>query len=50
MLTHSPSAAPDVPLGVRGVLRVDADGVRTKRHLALGVERGVDHALSLPPK
>ena len=35
---------------VRGVLRVDADGVRTKRQLALWVKRGVDQALSLAPK
>jgi hypothetical protein len=35
---------------VPGVLRVDADGVRTKRQLALLVKRGVDHASSPPPK
>jgi TfoX/Sxy family transcriptional regulator of competence genes len=33
-----------------GWLRVDAEGVRTKRQLAPWVERGVAHARSLPPK
>ena len=33
-----------------GWLRVDPDGVRTKRQLAPWVKRGVDHARSLPPK
>jgi hypothetical protein len=31
-------------------LRVDADGVRTKRQLESWVRRGVDYARSLPPK
>jgi TfoX/Sxy family transcriptional regulator of competence genes len=33
-----------------GWLRVDADGVRTKRQLVPWVERGVGYARSLPPK
>jgi hypothetical protein len=33
-----------------GWLRVDPDGVRTKRQLAPWVKRGVDHVRSLPPK
>ena len=33
-----------------GWLRVDAEGVRTKRQLAPWVERGVAYARSLPPK
>jgi hypothetical protein len=33
-----------------GWLRVDPEGVRTKRQLAAWVKRGVDHASSLPPK
>lgn len=33
-----------------GWLRVDAEGVRTKRQVAPWVQRGVDHARSLPPK
>ena len=35
---------------VRGWLRVDAEGVRTKRQLEAWVQRGVAHARSLPPK
>lgn len=35
---------------VRGWLRVDSDGVRTKRQLQSWVTRGVDYAKSLPPK
>jgi TfoX N-terminal domain len=34
----------------RGWLRVDADGVKTKRQLASWVSRGVDYADGLPPK
>ena len=34
----------------RGWLRVDADGVKTKRQLQGWVTRGVDYARSLPPK
>ncbi len=33
-----------------GWVRVDAEGVRTKRQLAPWVSRGVAHARSLPPK
>jgi len=33
-----------------GWLRVDADGVGTKRQLERWVERGVSYARSLPPK
>jgi TfoX/Sxy family transcriptional regulator of competence genes len=33
-----------------GWLRVDADGVRTKRELEPWVKRGVGYARSLPPK
>ena len=35
---------------MRGWLRVDADGVRTKRELAPWVRRGAAYARSLPPK
>lgn len=35
---------------VRGWLRVDAEGVRTKRGLAPWVARGVSYARSLPAK
>jgi hypothetical protein len=35
---------------LEGWLRVDADGVRTKRGLDPWVTRGVDYARSLPPK
>lgn len=34
----------------RGWLRVDADGVRTKRQLRAWVRRGVDAVGGLPPK
>jgi TfoX/Sxy family transcriptional regulator of competence genes len=34
----------------RGWLRVDADGVKTKRQLQQWVTRGADYARSLPPK
>jgi TfoX/Sxy family transcriptional regulator of competence genes len=33
-----------------GWLRVDAEGVKTKRQLEPWVQRGVAHARSLPPK
>jgi hypothetical protein len=33
-----------------GWLRVDADGLKTKRQLERWVARGVDYARSLPPK
>ena len=35
---------------VRGWLRVDTEGVRTKRQLEAWVRRGVTHARSLAPK
>jgi hypothetical protein len=35
---------------VRGWIRVDADGVKTKRQLTGWVTRGVDYARSLPHK
>ncbi len=34
----------------RGWLRVEADGVQTKRQLHSWVNRGVGYASSLPPK
>jgi TfoX/Sxy family transcriptional regulator of competence genes len=34
----------------RGWIRVDADGVKTKRQLAAWVTRGIDYARGLPPK
>jgi TfoX/Sxy family transcriptional regulator of competence genes len=34
----------------RGWIRVDADGVRTKRQLTAWVTRGIDYARGLPPK
>jgi TfoX/Sxy family transcriptional regulator of competence genes len=36
--------------GMRGWLRVDPQGVRTKRQLTPWVKRGVQYARSLPPK
>ena len=36
--------------GMPGWLRVDAEGVRTKRQLEPWVRRGVSYARSLPPK
>jgi TfoX/Sxy family transcriptional regulator of competence genes len=34
----------------RGWIRVDADGVKTRRQLTAWVNRGVDYAQGLPPK
>jgi len=34
----------------RGWLRVSAEGVKSKRQLQSWVNRGIDHAKSLPPK
>ena len=34
----------------RGWLRIDPDGLKTKRQLARWVDRGVNHVHSLPPK
>jgi TfoX/Sxy family transcriptional regulator of competence genes len=51
-LSEKPHAGPMVMRGreMRGWLRVDAEGVRTKRQLEPWVRRGVAHARSLPPK
>jgi hypothetical protein len=51
-LLAKPHAQPFVMRGreMRGWLRVDADGVRTKRQLEPWVKRGVGYARSLPPK
>jgi TfoX/Sxy family transcriptional regulator of competence genes len=51
-LLEKPHTAPMVMRGreMQGWLRVDADGVRTKRQLEPWVKRGVAHARSLPPK
>jgi hypothetical protein len=35
---------------MEGWLRVEAEGLKTKRQLERWVARGVDHARSLPPK
>jgi hypothetical protein len=35
---------------MNGWLRVEADGVRTKRQLESWIKPGVDYAKSLPPK
>jgi TfoX/Sxy family transcriptional regulator of competence genes len=51
-LLSKPHAAPFEMRGraMQGWLRVDAEGVRTKRQLEPWVERGVGYARSLPPK
>jgi TfoX/Sxy family transcriptional regulator of competence genes len=51
-LVDKPHAGPFEMRGrpVRGWLRVDADGVQTKRQLEPWVRRGVAYARSLPPK
>ncbi len=51
-LLAKPHAGPMEMRGreMRGWLRVDAEGVRTKRGLEPWVRRGVAHARSLPPK
>jgi TfoX/Sxy family transcriptional regulator of competence genes len=51
-LAGKPHAAPFEMRGraMRGWLRVDAEGVRTRRQLEPWVRRGVDHARSLPAK
>ena len=51
-LVAKPHAQPFEMRGraMRGWLRVDADGVRTRRQLEPWVERGVGYARSLPPK
>ena len=51
-LLGKPHTRPMVMRGrqMAGWLRVDPEGVRTKRQLAPWVRRGVDHVRSLPPK
>jgi TfoX/Sxy family transcriptional regulator of competence genes len=51
-LVAKPHARPFVMRGreMQGWLRVDDEGVRTKRQLAPWVKRGVAYARSLPPK
>jgi TfoX/Sxy family transcriptional regulator of competence genes len=51
-LVEKPHAQPFVMRGreMQGWLRVDDDGVRTKRQLEPWVRRGVAYARSLPPK
>jgi TfoX/Sxy family transcriptional regulator of competence genes len=51
-LLEKPHAQPFEMRGreTKGWLRVDAEGVRTKRELAPWVNRGVAYARSLPPK
>jgi hypothetical protein len=51
-LRAKPYAEPFVMRGreMDGWLRVDAEGVRTKRQLERWVRLGVDYARSLPPK
>ena len=51
-LAEKPHAQPMVMRGreMKGWLRVDDEGVRTKRELEPWVRRGVAYARSLPPK
>lgn len=51
-LLGKPHAGPFEMRGreMKGWLRVDSDGVRTKRQLEPWVRRGVAYARSLPPK
>ncbi|MEO6858981.1 MAG: TfoX/Sxy family protein [Solirubrobacteraceae bacterium] len=51
-LSERPHAGPFVMRGrsMQGWLRVDDEGVKTKRQLEPWVRRGVSHARSLPPK
>ncbi len=51
-LLAKPHTRPMVMRGreLAGWLRVDPDGVRTKRQLAVWVRRGVDRARAKPPK
>ncbi|MEA2450537.1 MAG: hypothetical protein QOG63_2469, partial [Thermoleophilaceae bacterium] len=51
-LLSKPHTRPMVMRGreARGWLRVDSEGVRTKRQLEPWVKRGVAYARSLPPK
>jgi len=52
MLLRKPHTRPLVMRGreMQGWLRVDVEGVRTRRQLAPWVTRGVAYARSLPPK
>jgi TfoX/Sxy family transcriptional regulator of competence genes len=51
-LAAKPHAGPFVMRGreMQGWLRIDAEGVRTKRQLEPWVRRGVEYARSLAPK
>jgi TfoX/Sxy family transcriptional regulator of competence genes len=51
-LREKPHAGPFEMRGkaLEGWVRVDAEGVRTKRQLGPWVQRGADYARSLPPK
>ena len=51
-LLDKPHTRPMVMQGreLEGWLRVDPDGLRTKRQLTTWVKRGVNHARSLTPK
>jgi hypothetical protein len=51
-LLGKPHTRPMVMRGreLAGWLRVDPEGIRTKRQLATWVKRGLDHVNSLPPK
>jgi TfoX/Sxy family transcriptional regulator of competence genes len=51
-LINKPHARPFEMRGraMQGWLRVDAEGLKTKRQLEPWVKRGVTHARSLPPK
>lgn len=51
-LLAKPHARPMVMRGraLAGWLRVDPEGIRTKRQLATWVKRGLDHVSLLPPK
>jgi hypothetical protein len=51
-LLDKPHTRPMVMRGreLEGWLRVDPDGLRTKRQLTTWVKRGVNHVRSLPPK
>jgi TfoX/Sxy family transcriptional regulator of competence genes len=51
-LSERPHAGPFVMRGraMQGWLRVDGEGVKTKRQLEPWVRRGVSYARSLPPK
>ena len=52
MLLRKPHTRPLVMRGreMQGWLRIDVEGVRTRRQLAPWVTRGVAYARSLPPK